>query len=159
VGIAHFDDAPARDFEIGSICGGGRYDDLTGIFGLSDTSGVGISLGADRIYDVLTGLDLFPKESSLGTRALFVNFGEAEELQALKTLAQLRAEGIAAEIYPEPAKMKKQMEYANRRSIPYVVIIGSYELDARAAKVKNMATGEECSVPFGELAAFFRAKS
>jgi len=149
----------ARDYEMGSICGGGRYDDLTGIFGLPDTSGVGISFGADRIYDVMTGLGLFPGESSIGTRAMLVNFGGSEELEALRLLAALRAQGVASEIYPEPAKMKKQMEYANRRAIPYVVIAGSYEIDAREAKVKNMQSGEQQSVAFGDLPKFFCTKS
>lgn len=141
----------AKDFAIGSICGGGRYDDLTGIFGMPDTSGVGISFGADRIYDVMLGLDLFPAEATVSTRAIFLNFGGVEELAALKELAALRSSGVASEIYPETAKMKKQMEYANRRGIPYVVIIGSEELAAGQATVKNMASGEQSAVPFGKL--------
>ncbi|MDL2320632.1 ATP phosphoribosyltransferase regulatory subunit, partial [Alistipes sp. OttesenSCG-928-B03] len=136
----------ARDFAIGSICGGGRYDDLTGIFGMPDTSGVGISFGADRIYDVMLGLGLFPVEASMATRAIFVNFGGEEELFAMKTLAELRAEGIPAETYPEAAKMKKQMEYAGKREIPYVVIIGSDEMAQGVATVKNMKTGEQQTI-------------
>ena len=142
----------ALDFAIGSICGGGRYDDLTGIFGMPNLSGVGISFGADRIYDVMTGLDLFPEEVNCTTRVLFTNLGAAEEAAVLPLLRQVRGEGISAEIYPEAGKMKKQMEYANRRGIPYVVIVGSQELEAGAATVKEMRTGEQRQVPFGELA-------
>ncbi len=141
----------ALDYAIGSICGGGRYDNLTGIFGLPDVSGVGISFGADRIYDVMTGLELFPESVDCTTQVLFVNLGAAEELQSLKLIAELRAEGVAAEIYPESAKMKKQMEYANRRSIPYVVIIGSQELELGVATVKNMRTGEQQQVAFEQI--------
>ena len=138
----------AMDFAIGSICGGGRYDDLTGIFGLPNTSGVGISFGADRIYDVMTGLDLFPEEVNFSTKVLFVNLGEEEQLASLRIIRSLRDKGIAAEIYPEPTKMKKQMEYANRRQVPYVVIIGSNELAEKKATVKNMRTGEQSIVDF-----------
>ncbi len=141
----------ALDYAIGSICGGGRYDNLTGIFGLPDVSGVGISFGADRIYDVMTGLELFPESVDCSTQVLFVNLGEAEQMQSLRIMAELRKGGIAAEIYPEAAKMKKQMEYANRRAIPYVVIIGSQELEDGVATVKNMRTGEQSQVPFGEV--------
>ena len=142
----------AKDFAIGSICGGGRYDDLTGIFGMPNTSGVGISFGADRIYDVMLGLNLFPEELNSSTRAIFLNLGEEEQAASLKLLRTLRSEGIPAEIYPEPAKMKKQMEYANRRQIPFVVIIGSEELAAREATVKNMVSGEQQKVSFETLA-------
>ena len=138
----------ALDYAIGSICGGGRYDDLTGIFGLPNTSGVGISFGADRIYDVMVGLDLFPEEVNFTTKVLFVNLGAAEQMASMQIIRTLRDAGIAAEIYPEAAKMKKQMEYANRRMIPYVVIIGSNELAERRATVKNMRTGEQQSVEF-----------
>ena len=141
----------AKDFVIGSICGGGRYDDLTGIFGMPNTSGVGISFGADRIYDVMLGLNLFPDEATLSTKAIFLNFGGAEELCALKQLAEVRKAGIAAEIYPDNAKMKKQMEYANRRAIPYVIIIGSDEMAAGQATLKDMRNGEQTTVPFNEL--------
>ena len=146
----------ALDFAIGSICGGGRYDDLTGIFGMSNTSGVGISFGADRIYDVMTGLNLFPEEVNCSTRVLFVNLGAEEEAAVLPILRTLRGEGIASEIYPEAGKMKKQMEYANRRGIPYVVIVGSQELEARAATVKDMRTGEQQQVPFDRVADFVK---
>lgn len=142
----------AKDFAIGSICGGGRYDDLTGIFGMPDTSGVGISFGADRIYDVMLGLNLFPEEATIATRAIFLNFGGAEELAAFKALTELRANGIASEIYHEAAKMKKQMDYANKRGIPYVIIIGSNELETGTATLKNMSTGEQSSVAISQLA-------
>lgn len=145
----------ALDFAIGSICGGGRYDDLTGIFGLKGLSGVGISFGADRIYDVMCGLDLFPASVNCSTQVLFVNLGSEEEAAVLPLLRQLRDADIAAEIYPESGKMKKQMEYANRRAIPYVVIVGSDELAAGAATVKDMRTGEQRQVAFGALADAF----
>ena len=142
----------AMDFAIGSICGGGRYDDLTGIFGLPKTSGVGISFGADRIYDVMVGLNLFPEEVNFTTKVMFVNLGEEEQLASLGIIRGLRDKGVAAEIYPESAKMKKQMEYANRRMIPYVVIIGSNELAEKKAIVKNMRTGEQAVVDFDAVA-------
>ena len=141
----------ARDFAIGSICGGGRYDDLTGIFGMPNTSGVGISFGADRIYDVMTGLDLFPDDTKGTTRALMLNFGGEEERVSLRLAKNLREAGIACEVYPESAKMKKQMEYDNRRAVPWVVIVGSDELASGRATVKNMATGEQQAVAFDEL--------
>ena len=141
----------ARDFAIGSICGGGRYDDLTGIFGMPNTSGVGISFGADRIYDVMTGLDLFPDDTKGTTRALMLNFGGEEERVSLRLAKNLREAGIACEVYPESAKMKKQMEYANWRAVPWVVIVGSDELASGRATVKNMATGEQQAVAFDEL--------
>ena len=146
----------ALDFAIGSICGGGRYDDLTGIFGMPNMSGVGISFGADRIYDVMTGLGLFPEEVNCTTRVLFTNLGAAEEAAVLPLLRALRGEGISAEIYPEAGKMKKQMEYANRRGIPFVVIVGSQELEAGAATVKEMRSGEQRQVPFDAIAALVR---
>ena len=141
----------ALDYAIGSICGGGRYDDLTGIFGLPNTSGVGISFGADRIYDVMVGLDLFPEEVNFTTKVMFVNLGAEEQFASMQIIRSLRDAGIAAEIYPEVAKMKKQMEYANRRMIPYVVIIGSNELAERKATVKNMRTGEQQSLDFDAI--------
>jgi len=141
----------ALDYAIGSICGGGRYDDLTGIFGLPGLSGVGISFGADRIYDVMTGLGLFPEEVDSSTRVLFVNFGGEEERASLALLRRLRDAGIAAEIYPEAGKMKKQMEYANRRSVPYVAIVGSDELSSGTATLKDMRTGEQSKVAFDDL--------
>ena len=142
----------ALDFAIGSICGGGRYDDLTGIFGMPNMSGVGISFGADRIYDVMTGLNLFPEEVNSSTRVLFVNLGAEEEAASLGLLRALRDAGVPAEIYPEAGKMKKQMEYANRRAIPYVAIVGSQELEARVVTLKEMRSGEQRQVAFADLA-------
>ncbi len=141
----------ANDYAIGSICGGGRYDDLTGIFGMPDMSGVGISFGADRIYDVMVGLDLFPAEVNFSTKVMFVNLGYAEQDIILPILKELRNVGVAAELYPDSAKMKKQMEHANRRGIPFVVIIGSQEIEQQMATVKNMTTGEQQSVAFDTL--------
>ena len=141
----------ALDYAIGSICGGGRYDDLTGIFGLSGMSGVGISFGADRIYDVMCGLELFPADTMVTTKVLFVNLGEAEQLASMRAVDTLRAAGISAEVYPDSAKMKKQMEYANRRGIPYVVIIGSDELAEGAATLKDMQRGEQVKVAITDL--------
>lgn len=146
----------ANDFAIGSICGGGRYDNLTGIFGMPDVSGVGISFGADRIYDVMVGLNLFPSEVDFATKALFVNLGTEEEAVALTALRAVRNAGISAEIYPDAGKMKKQMEYANRRNIPYVVIIGSNEIAEGRATVKDMRSGEQSSVPLDNIAQALR---
>ena len=141
----------ANDFAIGSICGGGRYDNLTGIFGMPDVSGVGISFGADRIYDVMVGLDLFPAEIGCSTKVLFVNLGEAEAMASLVAVNKLRDAGISAELYPDSAKMKKQMESANRRGIPYVAIIGSNELEQGVVTLKNMVTGEQQTVSTDSL--------
>ncbi|MCM1151925.1 MAG: histidine--tRNA ligase [Alistipes sp.] len=146
----------ALDFAIGSICGGGRYDDLTGIFGMPGMSGVGISFGADRIYDVMTGLGLFPGEVDSATRVLFVNLGAEEEAASLPLLRALRDAGVAAEIYPEAGKMKKQMEYANRRAIPYVAIVGSQEIEAQAVALKDMRSGEQRQVAFGDLVQYLK---
>ncbi|MBE6203545.1 MAG: histidine--tRNA ligase [Rikenellaceae bacterium] len=145
----------ANNFAIGSISGGGRYDDLTGIFGMPGMSGVGISFGADRIYDVMLGLNLFPEELACSTKVLFTNFGDAEQTASMRLIGQLRDKGIAAEIYPDQGKMKKQMEYANRRAIPYVVIIGSDELAAGEATIKDMRSGEQRKVSFAELPSCF----
>ncbi|MFR9534018.1 MAG: histidine--tRNA ligase [Rikenellaceae bacterium] len=145
----------ANDFAIGSICGGGRYDDLTGIFGMPNMSGVGISFGADRIYDVMVGMELFPAEVNFSTKVLFTNLGDKEQEVILPLLKGLRNAGVAAEIYPDPAKMKKQMEHANRRGIPFVVIIGSQEIEQQKATVKNMTTGEQQSVNFDALNELF----
>ena len=142
----------ALDFAIGSICGGGRYDDLTGIFGMPGMSGVGISFGADRIYDVMLALNLFPEEANRTTQVLFANFGDAEARAALPLLQQLRDADIPSEIYPEAAKMKKQLDYANRGNIPDVVRIGENELAPRSATVKDMRSGEQQTVPFDRLA-------
>ena len=141
----------AKDFEIGSICGGGRYDDLTGIFGLPNVSGVGVSFGAERIYDVLTQMNLFPPKSSETTKVLFVNFGEKEEAYCLPVLAELRKNGINAEIFPDNAKMQKQMNYANKKEIPFVVLAGETEIQAKSFTLKNMQSGEQHSVNADEL--------
>lgn len=133
----------ANDVEMGSICGGGRYDNLTGIFGMPGLSGVGISFGADRIYDVLNQLDAYPKDTKEATKLLFVNFGETEVLYILPIIAKLRAEGYACELYPDSAKMKKQMQYANDRQIPFVAIVGGDEIAQNKVLIKNMATGEQ----------------
>lgn len=133
----------ALDVQIGSITGGGRYDNLTGIFGLPGVSGVGISFGADRIFDVLNQLDLYPKDSVLGTRVLFVNFGEAESDYILPIISRFRQEGISSEIYPESTKMKKQMSYADSNNIPYVAIIGEDEKNSHMIMLKNMQTGTQ----------------
>ena len=140
---AIFEVAPPATVKIGSIGGGGRYDDLTGIFGLKDMSGVGISFGLDRIYLVLEELDLFPIAVSANTKVLFINFGDKEALYGLKAVQKLREAGIAAEIYPDAAKMKKQMNYANRREIPYVVLAGEEEMTNEVYGLKNMATGDQ----------------
>jgi histidyl-tRNA synthetase len=141
----------AKDVEIGSICGGGRYDDLTGIFGLPNVSGVGVSFGAERIYDVLVQMDGFPDGSLETTKVLFVNFGEVEEAYCLPVLADLRKAGINAEIFPENAKMKKQMNYANKKQIPYVILAGESEIQAKSFTLKNMESGEQKSVSAEEL--------
>ncbi|MFW5832109.1 MAG: histidine--tRNA ligase [Prolixibacteraceae bacterium] len=141
----------AKDVKIGSICGGGRYDDLTGIFGLPNVSGVGVSFGAERIYDVLTQLDLFPEESLESTKVMFVNFGAKEELYCLPAVAELRKKGVNAEIYPDNAKMKKQMNYANKKDIPYVVLAGESEMEAKQFTLKNMESGEQKKVTAAEL--------
>jgi histidyl-tRNA synthetase len=133
----------ALDVEIGSITGGGRYDDLTGIFGLKNVSGVGISFGADRIYDVMNQLDLYPKESIVTTELLFVNFGEKEALYSLKALQQVREAGVKAELYPDAVKMKKQMMYANKKEIAYVAMVGENEMNEGKVTLKNMVTGEQ----------------
>lgn len=133
----------ALDVEIGSITGGGRYDNLTGIFGMPGLSGVGISFGADRIYDVLNTLDLYPKESKQGTEVLFVNFGMSETAYCLPIIAQLRQANVATEIFPDKAKMKKQMSYANAKHIPYVVLAGENEMAQHKVTLKDMNTGEQ----------------
>ncbi len=141
----------ALDAQIGSITGGGRYDNLTGIFGLPNVSGVGISFGADRIYDVLTELDLFPKALQSTTRILFAAFGDAELTYALKWAKELRQAGKAVEVYPEPAKMKKQMSYADAKQIPFVAIVGGDEMAQNKVMLKNMTTGEQKLVTLEEL--------
>ncbi|MEA5063288.1 MAG: histidine--tRNA ligase [Petrimonas sp.] len=141
----------ALDAEIGSITGGGRYDNLTGIFGLPDVSGVGISFGADRIYDVLNQLNLFPKNSTHATDVLFVNFGDEEESHILPILSQLRGNGVCAEIYPEAAKMKKQMSYADSNNIPFVALVGENEIKEGKVTLKDMKSGEQVSMSVVEL--------
>jgi histidyl-tRNA synthetase len=141
----------ALDAQIGSITGGGRYDNLTGIFGLPNVSGVGISFGADRIYDVLTELDLFPKELQSATLILFATFGDAELRYALKWARELRAAGKTVEVYPEPTKMKKQMSYADDKKIPFVAIVGGNEMETNTVMLKEMATGEQKQVTLREL--------
>ena len=133
----------AQDVQIGSITGGGRYDNLTGVFGLDNVSGVGISFGADRIYDVLNTLDLYPAETSSATTVMFTNFGTAEAAASLKMAKQLRAAGISAEVYPESAKMKKQMGYADALNAPFVAIVGETELAENKLMLKEMATGNQ----------------
>ena len=133
----------ALDVEIGSITGGGRYDNLTGIFGMPGLSGVGISFGADRIYDVLNALDLYPKDSMNVTQVLFINFGERETAYCLPIINKVRQSGLRAEIFPDSAKMKKQMSYANAKQIPYVALAGENEMNAGKITLKNMETGEQ----------------
>jgi histidyl-tRNA synthetase len=132
-----------KDVKIGSICGGGRYDDLTGIFGLPGVSGVGVSFGADRIYDVMLELNLFPAETSATTQVLFVNFGEKEQKYCLPLVSRLRSAGINAELFPDQAKMKKQMSYANSKNIPFVVLVGENEMNSGSLTVKDMSSGEQ----------------
>lgn len=141
----------ALDVQIGSITGGGRYDNLTGIFGMPGLSGVGISFGADRIFDVLNQLDLYPKEATTGTELLFVNFGAAETAYCLPILAVARQAGIRCEIYPDSAKMKKQMSYANAKNIPFVAIAGENEMNEQKVTLKNMITSEQMLVSQEEL--------
>ena len=133
----------ALDVQIGSITGGGRYDNLTGVFGLSGVSGVGISFGADRIFDVLNQLDLYPREAVNGTQLLFINFGEKEAAFALQALKQAREAGIRAEIFPDASKMKKQMSYANAKKIPFVALVGENEMAEKKVTLKNMTSGEQ----------------
>lgn len=136
----------ALDVEIGSITGGGRYDNLTGIFGLPGLSGVGISFGADRIFDVLNQLDLYPQETITGTELLFVNFGQKEVSYSLPIIAKVREAGVRCEIYPDSVKMKKQMSYANAKQIPFVAIVGENEMQEGKVTLKNMTTGEQSLV-------------
>jgi histidyl-tRNA synthetase len=141
----------ALDAEMGSICGGGRYDDLTGIFGLPNVSGVGVSFGADRIYDVMLQLNLFPESLTSTTQVMFANFGQAEVAYCMPAARRLRDAGISVEIYPDSAKVKKQFEYANKRNIRFMVIAGETEIQNRQFSVKNMVTGEQITIPFDSL--------
>ena len=141
----------ALDVEIGSITGGGRYDNLTGIFGLPGLSGVGISFGADRIYDVLTRLDLYPSATQSGVRLLFLNFGEQEAAHCLRLAVATRRAGIATEVYPDAVKMKKQMSYANTLQVPFVALVGASEMEAQRISLKDMTTGEQTSLTLEEV--------
>ena len=141
----------AKDVAIGSITGGGRYDNLTGVFGMPGTSGVGISFGADRIYDVLNTLELYPKDTLASTKVLFVNFGEEEGAQSLQYVMKLRANGIPAEIYPDSTKMKKQMSYANDKNVAYVAMVGETEMANGTIALKCMETGEQENLTIDEV--------
>jgi histidyl-tRNA synthetase len=143
----------AKDVQIGSITGGGRYDNLTGIFGMPGISGVGISFGVDRIFDVLNALDAYPKEAVNGTQLLFINFGEKETAYCLPLVAQAREAGIRTEIFPDAVKMKKQMSYANTKAIPFVALAGENEMNEGKVTLKNMVTGEQKLVSIAELVA------
>lgn len=149
----------AKDVAIGSITGGGRYDNLTGIFGMPGLSGVGISFGADRIYDVLNMLDLYPQNAIQATQVLFINFGEAEADYCLPIAGQIRAAGISVELYPDCAKMKKQMAYANAKGIPFVVLAGESEINQGKVTLKNMLTGDQQLVSTEELIAIITSKN
>ena len=141
----------ANDVEIGSISGGGRYDNLTGVFGMPGLSGVGISFGADRIFDVLNALNLYPDEVLSTTKVMFVNFGVAEANKVLEYLSVLRANGIACELYPDASKMKKQMNYANERKIPFVALVGESELESGTVAVRNMESGEQENLTINQM--------
>ena len=141
----------AKDFQIGSICGGGRYDNLTGIFGLPGMSGVGISFGADRIYDVLKGLDLFPKEVTASTKVLFANMGAEELKYVIPVVKKLRDAGVACEIWHEAGKLKKQFDYAAKKSIPFMSIIGGDEIARGEVNIKNLSSGEQKSFSVSDL--------
>jgi len=148
----------ALDVKIGSICGGGRYDDLTGVFGLPNVSGVGISFGADRIYDVLEQSDGFPAETIQATKVLFVNFGTKEVSACLPVASQLRSLGIATEIYPDSSKMKKQLNYANNHSIPFVILAGGEEISNSVMTIKNMDEGSQISISFDKIPEYIKTR-
>ncbi|MDA3953637.1 MAG: histidine--tRNA ligase [Bacteroidales bacterium] len=141
----------AKDVAMGSLCGGGRYDDLTGVFGLKDVSGIGISFGADRIYDVMEQLNIFPNEIVASTKVMFVNFGEKEEKYCLPLLQKLRENGINSEIFPDSAKIKKQMTYANNKNIPFVILVGESEMEKGILTLKDMINGDQSEMIFEEL--------
>ncbi len=153
---AIFEVAAPEGIKMGSIGGGGRYDDLTSIFGKPDTSGVGISFGLDRIYLVLEELNLFPETITESTKVLFINFGDKEAMACLKAVTQLRQNDVKAELYPDAVKMKKQMTYANRRQIPYVVLVGEEELKSKTFALKNMETGNQEKLDFQKLLEILR---
>ncbi|MBT8325776.1 MAG: histidine--tRNA ligase [Winogradskyella sp.] len=148
---AIFEVAPPEHITMGSIGGGGRYDDLTGIFGLKGVSGVGVSFGLDRIYLVLEELNLFPDSVNASTHVLFINFGDKEALYALKAIQQLRAKGIKAELYPEASKLKKQFGYADKRNIPFTIIVGEEEMRSNTYSLKNMSSGEQLKLNLAEV--------
>jgi histidyl-tRNA synthetase len=135
---------------IGSITGGGRYDNLTGVFGMPGLSGVGISFGADRIYDVLNALDLYPADARTSTQVMFVNFGEAEAAASMKMMKEMRNAGVAVEVYPDASKMKKQMAYANTAGVPFVAMVGESEMAEGKMALKNMESGEQLTVTAAE---------
>jgi histidyl-tRNA synthetase len=146
----------AHDVKMGSICGGGRYDDLTGVFGLTGVSGVGISFGADRIYDVLNELNLYPEGTDARLTLLFAHFGDKEAAYCMGLAKKLRAVGVDCEVYPSDAKMQKQFKYADNRKVRFVALIGENELKAGQLQVKNMETGEQTVLTEAELIAFFQ---
>jgi histidyl-tRNA synthetase len=146
----------ANGVKMGSICGGGRYDDLTGVFGMKGMSGVGISFGADRIYDVITELDLFPDEVDNRLDLLFVNFGTKEELHCLKLVKRMRVEGVSSELYPASVKMKKQMKYANDRGVKYIALIGENEIEKNMLLIKDMETGNQLELSFDAAVAHLK---
>ena len=148
----------SKDVQIGSVTGGGRYDDLTGIFGLPGVSGVGISFGADRIYDVMDQLNLFNNEATSTTQILFTNFGSKEEMFCLQILSKLRAAGISAELYPEADKMKKQMNYANRKNVKFVALVGESEIAEGMVSLKKMDTGEQTKIKIGDLVSYLSSQ-
>ncbi len=149
----------AIDYSIGSISGGGRYDNLTGIFGMPGLSGVGISFGADRIYDVMTALDLFPSAITESTKVLFANFGYKESIAALSLSRQMRKAGIASEVYPSSDKLKKQFEWAEKKGIRYLVFVGENEINEQAVTVKNIVSGQQAKVSFSELVNFIEGNN
>ena len=153
---AIFEVSPPEGVNMGSIGGGGRYDDLTGIFGLKNTSGVGISFGLDRIYLVLEELNLFPETVLATTKVLFINFGDRESLYALQAISKLRANGIASELYPDQAKMGKQMGYADKRNIPFVILAGDKEIENQSYTLKSMVSGDQSNYTLDQLISFFK---
>ena len=144
-------EATSTEMKIGSLCGGGRYDDLTGVFGLKDVSGIGISFGADRIYDVMEKMDKFPEETTSTTTLMFVNFGEKEEIHCLSLLAEIRKSGIKAELFPDKVKIKKQMNYANKKNVEFVALVGEDEMKNGLITLKNMKTGVQSQITLDEL--------
>mgnify|MGYP006372668269 FL=1 len=148
---AIFEVAPPKGVAMGSIGGGGRYDDLTGIFGLKNMSGVGISFGLDRIYLVVEELNLFPETVTASSKALFINYGDKEAFYAMKAIKDLRASGIKVELYPDNAKVAKQFQHADKRNIPFAVIVGDKEMESNTYSLKNLVTGEQLSIDFETL--------